>query len=274
MLAKELGRNRVQVYQADDETLARRQNEMHWVVRLQRALDEDRFRLSAQPIARCDQAGTSGEHFELLLRMVDEQGRIVLPGAFLAAAERYDLAPQLDRWVVNRALKWLAADAARLERLELCTINLSGNSLADAGVQQFIIDRVRSSTVPGRKLCFEITETAAIANLATATGFMHALHELGCSFALDDFGSGLSSFAYLRSLPVEYLKIDGRFVRNIAQDSIDLAMVRSIHEIGRVMGKRTVAEFVEDGDILDKVRSLGIDFAQGYEVGRPQLIEE
>jgi EAL domain-containing protein (putative c-di-GMP-specific phosphodiesterase class I) len=206
--------------------------------------------------------------------MEDEQGRMAQPATFLGAAERYDLAVKIDRWVVEEAFAWLARHQAHLARLHLCAINLSGHSLADAEFIDFVIGEFDRTGVAPEKLCFEITETAAIANLANAIRFIARLQALGCRFALDDFGSGLSSFAYLKNLPVDFLKIDGLFVRDTVNDPIDYAMVKCIHEMGRMMGKRTIAEFVETTDILAKVRDIGVDYAQGYGIGRPRPIEE
>jgi len=267
-IAKEQGRNRVHVYHEDDTEVARRSGEMQWVVRLDSALDAGRFRLARQPIVAVE-GGHAGEHFEVLLRMVDERGALVSPGAFLPAAERYGVAPRIDRWVVGHTLERLAADPRALESLYQCSINLSGQSLADASFLDHLEALIRASPVPPGKLCFEITETAAIANMAAAHRFIEALRALGCHFALDDFGSGLSSFAYLKTLPVDLIKIDGMFVKDIAEDPIDLAMVTAISRIGQVMGKRTIAEFVESEAVLERLREIGVDFAQGYHIGRP-----
>ncbi|MCP5149566.1 MAG: EAL domain-containing protein [Ectothiorhodospiraceae bacterium] len=279
-VAKDQGRNRIHLYRPDDVELARRHGEMKWVTRIGRALQEQRFRLAWQPIHATDDAhigapepGARPRWLELLLRMSDDQGRLIPPGAFLPAAERYNIAVRLDRWVVANALEWLAARPDWVDPLEFCTINLSGQSLADDDFLSFVIGLLDDTAFPPEKLCFEVTETAAISDLAGANRFMRALREWGCRFALDDFGSGLSSFAYLKLLPVDFLKIDGLFVRDIADDPIDLAMVRSITDIARVMGKATIAEFVEDARILERVRELGIDFAQGYGLGGPRLLD-
>ena len=271
--AKEQGRNRIHVYHDDDETLGKRRGQMRWVSTINRALEENRFRLHYQPI-RSLSGGEQRPHYELLLRMKDEHGGTAQPSNFLAAAERYDLAVAIDRWVVRAALVWLANHRAHLERLHLCAINLSGHSLADERFIDFVIGEFERTGVPPEKLCFEVTETAAIANLADAVQFMVTLQSLGCRFALDDFGSGLSSFAYLKTLPVDFLKIDGLFVRDAVRDPTDLAMVKSIHEIGKMMGKRTIAESVESAEILEKIGEIGVDYAQGFGVGRPRPIEE
>lgn len=271
--AKDQGRNRVHIYHDDDEDLARRYGEMQWVERINRALEEERFHLYKQPIIPISGSKDEGAYYELLLRMEDEHGHIVPPGAFLPAAERYNLATKLDRWVVQTALRWLTQHQDHLADLYQCSINLSGHSLGDEDFLAFVTRQFRETDVPPDKLCFEVTETAAIANLVSATRFIRSLKELGCRFSLDDFGSGLSSFAYLKNLPVDVLKIDGMFVKDIVSDPIDLAMVRSINEIGQVMGKKTIAEFVEDEGILEKLRETGVDYAQGFCVGVPYPID-
>jgi diguanylate cyclase (GGDEF)-like protein len=271
--AKDRGRNRIHVYTSNDAEMVRRRGEMRWAVQITRALEEERFCLHYQPIARLGRLGDS-THCELLVRMQDESGRLIPPGEFLAAADRYQLSTRLDRWVVGTACKWLAEHQNQCGRLELCAINLSGHTLGDAQALDGIIDDVEQAQLPLEKLCFEVTETAAIANLASATSFIEKLRARGCRFALDDFGSGVSSFAYLKNLPVDFLKIDGAFVRQMLANPVDCAMVRSINEIGHVMGKRTVAEFAENEAIVAELRKLGVDYAQGYGVGRPQPLEQ
>jgi diguanylate cyclase (GGDEF)-like protein/PAS domain S-box-containing protein len=273
-MAKEQGRNRIHIYQADDVDLAQRHGEMQWATRIPRALEEDRFRLSWQPIIPIKDNGDAQEHYELLLRLEDESGCLLSPGAFLASAERFNLASKLDRWVISTALQWLTLQPIRLQQLSLCAINLSGYSLSENTFLAFVMDQLETTRVPPEKLCFEITETVAIANLTNATRFIKALKARGCCFALDDFGSGLSSFAYLKNLPVDFLKIDGMFVKDIVDDPISFAMVKSIHEIGQVMGKQTIAEFVENEQILAKLREIGVNYAQGYFIGQPRLLNE
>lgn len=272
-IAKEQGRNRVHASQGDDAEMARRHGEMQWAARLPQALEQGRLLLYAQRIvplgAQQDEAG----HYEVLLRMRGEGDEVILPQAFLPAAERYGLSPKLDRWVVSAVLGGLAASPRRLENLRLCSINLSGHSLGDDGFLAFVVDQLARTGVPPEKVCFEITETLAIANLSHATQFIKALRSEGCRFALDDFGSGLSSFAYLQNLPVDYLKIDGHFVRDVAGGGVGHAIVKSINEIGHVMGKQTIAEFVEDAATLERLREIGVDYAQGFLLGHPQPIE-
>jgi len=270
--AKDEGRNRIHVYREDDTKFARRQGEMHWVARIQRALEEDRFELYAQPIVSVGGDHRRPVHYEVLVRMQDEHGSMVLPGAFLSAAERYNLSAKLDRWVIRNVFDWLERHHRNLDGLELCSINLSGHSLGEEDLLDLVIGRLDKGSFPSEKICIEITETAAISNLSSATRFIKILKEWGCRFALDDFGSGLSSFAYLKNLPVDYLKIDGIFIKDILDDPIDYAMVKSINDIGHVMGKQTVAEFVDDAVILSALRDIGVDYAQGYAVGEPRHI--
>ncbi len=267
--AKDAGRNRIHIYHEEDVELARRHGEMQWVSRIHEALEEDRLQLWMQTIQPINNPNGGDLHYELLLRMIDKEGKLIPPGAFLPAAERYNLSTRIDRWVVRTILSWLAKHPAHVESLDLCAINLSGHSLSEQDFLTFITRQLDNTHVPPEKLCFEITETAAIANLAAATRFIRVLKEWGCHFALDDFGSGLSSFAYLKNLPVDYLKIDGIFVRDIVDDPIDCAMVKSINEIGQVMGKKTIAEFVETPAILKKLKKIGVDFAQGYTIAKP-----
>lgn len=270
-VAKDAGRNRIHVYAEDDPALAQRYGVMEWVSRIEHALQHDRFVLYGQPIMRLDGQATGGLHFEFLLRMLDDAGTLLSPGLFMPAAERYHLAARIDRWVVSHALQWVAEHQHRIEQ---CSINLSGQSLGDSGFMEFVLQSLATCEVQCDKVFFEITETAAISNLQAARQFIDTLHARGCKFSLDDFGSGLSSFAYLRNLPVDVLKVDGQFVKDIAHDPVSLAMVKSIHEIGCLMGKQTVAEFVETEDILKLLRGLGVHYAQGYAVSYPKPLEQ
>jgi diguanylate cyclase (GGDEF)-like protein len=270
--AKEAGRNRIYSYQEHDIELMRRRREMQWAARINNALEEQRFELFRQTILPLQKKGL-GSHFELLLRMRDENGSLVSPDLFIAAAERYGITPNIDRWVVENALRWLVSEADERERLEMCSINLSGQSLADDEFLPFVIHQFQRSGIDATKICFEITETAAIASYAQASRFINALKEIGCKFALDDFGTGLSSFGYLKNFPVDYLKIDGSFVKEILHDPIDREMVRSINEIGHLTGKETIAEFAENQEIITMLKGMGIDYAQGYGVAEPQRIQ-
>ena len=269
--AKEGGRNRVHFYESGDTELAQRQGEMQWVSRIHQAIEEDRFELFYQTVAPLNpDADARGMHYELLIRLRDEANVLIPPGAFLPAAERYSLMPLLDRWVIQRAFQWLNSHPEHLRELEFCAINLSGNSISDERFLEFLVNQLSIMGIPAEKICFEITETAAIANLVKASHFIAKLKDLGCSFSLDDFGSGMSSFAYLKKLPVDFLKIEGMFVRDIAIDPVDFAMVKSINELGHAMGKRTIAEFVENQEILEKLREIGVDYVQGYGIARPE----
>jgi EAL domain-containing protein (putative c-di-GMP-specific phosphodiesterase class I) len=247
---------------------------MQWVAKIDQALEDERLQLWSQPIVPVITGSGEGESFEFLLRLLDERGETILPEVFLPAAERYGLSTKLDRWIVAEALGWLSRNPTLLERLHLCFINLSGTSLADSEFLDFVRERLEQFQIPPQKICFEVTETAAIANLSKAITFMGALRKQECRFALDDFGSGLSSFAYLKTLPVDYLKIDGAFVKDIVDDEMDLAIVRSINDVGKVMGKWTIAEFVESEAILEKLREIGVDYAQGYVIEHPTPIQE
>ena len=267
-MAKDSGRNRIHVYHPEDTEMLQRHGVMQWVARINKALEENRFCLYAQPIVPLD--GSGDKHYELLLRMVDDDGSIIPPGSFLPAAERYNLIEKLDVWVIKNAFSMLASHPGFTEQIQFLSINLSGPSLTNHSFLEFIMTQLREFNIDASKICFEVTETVAISNLNAAISFISILKEIGCRFALDDFGSGLSSFAYLKNLPVNYLKIDGMFVKDIVDDPIDRAMVKSINDIGHVMGMQTVAEFVENDQIRDMLMALGIDYAQGYGPGKPE----
>ena len=265
--AKDMGRNRVHTYQANDLMLARRDGEMRWIPRIQQALADGRFRLYYQPIFAFNSRTTHRRHGEILLRMLDEQGRIVLPGAFIPAAERYGLMLAIDQWVVSRSLEALSAVAGDAG---VFTINISGQSLGATEFLEFVTERIRDTEVAPDQLCFEITETAAASELGHVLRFIDALKRVGCRFALDDFGTGLSSFSYLKTLPVDYLKIDGAFIRELASDDIDNAMVEAVNRIGHKMGLSTIAEGVESDAISKKLQEIGVDYGQGYGLAKPQ----
>ena len=272
-LAKDKGRNRVQVYLPEDSEVTLRRGEMEWVNRIHRALAEDRLCLYAQPmLAMHAQAGDAAHH-ELLVRLMDEHGELIPAIEFIPAAERYHLMPTIDRWVIRSAFRVLAERLGTGEASPTATyaINVSGASIGDDQFLDFVRENFARFRIPHSMLCFEITETTAVTSLSRAAQFIDALREPGCRFALDDFGVGVSSFAYLKRLPVDFLKIDGSFVRNMLQDPVDSAMVEAIHRIGRVMGKQTIAESVETPATLDAVRRAGIDFAQGYAIAMPSL---
>ncbi len=272
--AKDKGRNRVHVYSADDQEIARRYSDMQWAAKIRQGLEEGRFLLYRQQILSL-QGAPDERRYEYLLRLRDESGAIIAPGAFIPAAEHYNLMPQLDRWVVKMVFTRLASrHGPDWEKRGVCFINLSGNSLSDESFFPFIRTQLRRYGVPPSCICFEITETAAIANLGRAIDFIKEIRELGCQFALDDFGSGLSSFSYLKAIPVDYLKIDGSFVRNMLEEPMDCAIVEAINRIGQVAGIRTVAEFVENDAIQRRLEQIGVDFAQGYGISLPLPVDD
>lgn len=273
LVAKQAGRNRVHAVQNNDHQIVRHRGEMEWVGRIKDALEHDRFQLFSQTIVPIDAVSGEPGHLEVLIRMLDADGNLVLPGAFIPAAERYGLMSAIDTWVFEHAVRWLRMQSMYMP-LPRLMINLSGQSLCDQHFLPFVLETLKTSRVSTQSICFEITETAAIANLAKAKEFISTLKRRGCRFALDDFGSGLSSFSYLKELPVDYLKIDGAFVKDMVDDPIDYAMVKSINEIGHVMGKKTIAEFVETDAVFQKLRELGVDFAQGFGIARPQPLEQ
>ncbi|EED67303.1 EAL domain-containing protein [Comamonas testosteroni] len=271
--AKERGRNKVFFYKAEDGIYSRYVSEMEWATRIRTALDEERFCLYAQSIAPLQHSKSGkhgGMHFEVLLRLRDENGQILAPGHFIPAAERYGLMPSLDRWVISKTLQTLAQQPGHAKLVETCAINLSGPSLDDDGLLEFVKEQLQLHAIAAQKLCFEITETSAIGNLSNATRLIQALRALGCRFALDDFGVGMSSLTYLKQLPVDYLKIDGGFVRDMLKDKGDHAMVEMINRIGQTLGKKTVAEFVESREIAEELMSMGVDYVQGYAIARPK----
>ena len=266
--AKDMGRNQVHFYRDSDASL--RHEEMKWVSKITSAVEEDRFELFFQPIIGIGaQNGARRRHYELLLRMRNEEGDLVGPDQFIPAAERYNLMSTLDRWVIHEALSELADRSSNGEARYTIAINLSGTSLSEDRFLDFVIDELKKQDLPAGAICFEITETAAISNLSRVVHFMQTLKKLGCKFSLDDFGSGLSSFTYLKNLPVDYLKIDGQFISNVAEDNVDESMVKAIHEVGNAMGIETIAERVESKQVLEKLGSLGVEFAQGYYIARP-----
>ncbi|HSI41497.1 MAG TPA: EAL domain-containing protein [Xanthobacteraceae bacterium] len=271
-IAKEKGCNRVQMYSYGDDDLLRRSGEMNWVQRIQQALDEDRFVLYAQKFVSLRPDEQDGRlQTELLIRLRGEDGELIHPQQFIPAAERFGLMPRIDRWVVRTAFELIARRLADplAAPLALCAINLSGASINDDSFLDFVRGQFAAHGVPPSLVCFEITETSAIANLASAANLVVALRDIGCTFALDDFGTGMASFAYLKHLPVAFVKIDGGFVKDMLVDRVDRAMVEMINHIGHVMGKRTIAEFVESDALLEVLREIGVDCAQGYAVERP-----
>ena len=272
--AKEHGRDRVQVYDLENLSMIRRHDDMNLVAEIQRALDTDTFVLTAQPIvclAECEET----TRYEVLLRMHRSDGERIPTDAFLSAAERYQMMPQIDRWVVSNTLKRLAEDMAVLDGVgtRFC-INLSGQSLSDDEMLDFILEELESSGVPVSMVGFEITESAAVFNLQKAQRFIQVLHDKGCKISLDDFGAGLSSFAYLKNFEVDTLKIDGSFIRDITDNRISESMVAAITQVAKVMGLETVAEYVETSEIRNLIAELGVNYAQGHSVGKPAPLEE
>jgi diguanylate cyclase (GGDEF)-like protein/PAS domain S-box-containing protein len=272
-VAKDLGRNRIHVYEEGDA--AERHQEMQWVARINRALEEERFELYYQPIVPIGAAEQEHwPHYELLLRMRDEKGELVAPTAFIPAAERYNLMPGLDRWVLSHTLETLAYKGAPGTKPYTLAINLSGTTLNDARFLDFVLDELTAAAVVPGAICFEITETAAIANLDRVISFMRALKGRGCRFSLDDFGTGLSSLTYLKNLPVDYVKIDGQFVRNVLRDGADECVVESIARMARAFKIHAIAERVESRDVMKRLGELGVSFAQGYFIAVPQPVSE
>jgi diguanylate cyclase (GGDEF)-like protein/PAS domain S-box-containing protein len=269
--AKDMGRNQVHLYEDSDAGM--RHEEMKWVSRISSAFDDERFELFFQPIIGIgSNSDQSRGHYELLLRMRDEAGQLVGPDQFIPSAERYNLMSKLDRWVIHEALSKLADRNKDGEARFTIAINLSGTSLSEDRFIDDVIEEVTRQALPPGAVCFEITETAAISNLSRVVHFMQSLKKLGCKFSLDDFGSGLSSFTYLKNLPVDYLKIDGQFISNVADNYVDESMVRAISQVGRAMGIETIAERVETKKVLEKLGTIGIEFAQGYYIARPATV--
>lgn len=269
--AKDAGRNRVHIHEPDDNEVKLRWGQMQWASKIQEAIDQDRLRLFFQEIAPIkDELDDGHRHYEIFVRMLDKDGSIVPPGAFIPAAERYDLMTSIDKWVVKNALSWMGSN----NQADILSINLSGASINNQEFLDTIKEQIEHYEVNPSLVCFEVTETAAINDMVKAKHFIDELKQLGCKFSLDDFGSGLSSFGYLKALPVDYLKIDGMFVRDIVHDKFDQAMVESINSIGQLMGLKTIAEFVENEEIIKKLKRIGVDYVQGYHIGKPAPLEE
>lgn len=269
--AKDMGRNRVHIYEPTDAELLQRHGEMHWATLITQALEQNRFVLYAQPIREISDTGRNNRHWEILLRIKDKDDKIIPPNTFIPAAERYNKMLSIDRWVVRNVFSAIADGGFTVESgsERVIAINLSGASLGDDSMLDYILATSKELGISLHEICFEITETVAISNLTKATHFIHELKAQGCRFSLDDFGSGLSSFGYLKNLPVDYIKIDGGFVKDMAVDPIDRAMVEAINEIGHVMQIQTIAEWVENEETLNLLKQIGVNFAQGYHTGKP-----
>lgn len=270
-IAKEQGRNRVHVLRGDTE-IAKKHSEMLWVTRIRQAIEENRLKLYCQQIVPLIPVKNEA-HYEILLRMLDEDGNIVMPGVFMPPAERYNVMPAIDKWVISNLFKLIQQTDLQGQHA-FYAINLSGQSLMDESLLDFVLAEIRLKNIDPTCLCFEVTETVAISQMAMAQRFINALRTQGCKFSLDDFGSGMSSYSYLKSLHVDYLKIDGSLVLDIAHDPVDYTMVESIHRIGHAMGIKTIAEFVENEATLASLRTIGVDYAQGYLLHRPVPMDE
>lgn len=273
--AKDRGRNRVEVYQNTDISLVRRYQDVNIVPNLRMAMNEGRLRLDAQLIQPLQPGSEASWHFELLLRMIDDEGRSIGPERFLSAAIRYQFMPTIDRWVIGNAIELLRTQASLLADAPVVfTVNLSGQSIGEHGFVDFLVESIQGSGLNPRLFCFELTESAAVGNLANAEGVMRRVRSLGCGVALDDFGTGLSSLAYLRSLPIDMLKIDGSFIRDILRDGRAESMVEAIAHLARAMKLTTVAEYVETDEIRMRVAGLGVDYGQGFAIARPMPLAE
>ncbi|MGH8207928.1 MAG: putative bifunctional diguanylate cyclase/phosphodiesterase [Steroidobacteraceae bacterium] len=271
--ANDRGRNRVEVYQEADESIVRRFSDISLITDLRAAVAEQRLRLNAQFIMPLTGRGTA--HFEILLRMIDQKGTVIGPDHFMSAAQRYQLMPTIDRWVIGRAIEMLKPHSALLDAgSTVFTINFSGQSLQDPDFSEHVAKLIEESGINPAALCFELTESAAIGNLARAETLMRRLRKLGCNVALDDFGTGLSSLAYLRTLPIGMLKIDGSFVRDVLKDPRAESMVQTIAQLARAMSLTTVAEYVETDEIRARVTALGVDYGQGFAIARPEPLAE
>jgi len=272
--AKDHGRDRIEVYNDQNLSIIRRHDDMQLVTRIQQALDGDEFELLAQPITSLKDKNAR-PRFEILLRMRDNDGENIPTSAFFSAAERYKLMPQIDRWVVSTTIAKLAANSAIADGESAnFSINLSGQSLSDDEILEFIEEELQDSGLSAETLCFEVTESAAVSNLKKAQSFIDALRARGCKISLDDFGAGLSSFAYLKNFNVDTLKIDGSFIRDITDNRISESMVAAITQVAKVMELETVAEYVESNKTRKLIEKLGVDYAQGHAVGKPVPIEE
>lgn len=271
-LVKEKGKNAVRLYQPNDKELIAHHDQIIWASRIKSSLDDEQFELFAQAITPLSDPYGKPNHYEILVRLRDENGNIVSPGVFIPAAERYNLMPLLDRWVLKTTLEQLRKfNNEDSQRKVSVSINISGQSLSEDSFLQYAYSEISKSGIDTHRICLEITETAAVGNLDQALKFIETLREIGCLFALDDFGSGMSSFGYLKNLPVDYLKLDGIFIKDITQNEVDQVMVKSIHYVAQAMGLKTIAEYVEDESVLIAVRELGIDYAQGYGIDKPGL---
>ncbi len=270
--AKDAGRNRAHVFEENDVDLSQRRGEMSWVPKLHAALESSDLVLFGQTIAPTADLNSISDHVEILVRMVEKNGNTIPPGAFLPAAERYGIMPKIDRWVISNTLLWMQEQFDNGKSVPVCSINVSAISMSDHKFRDYLLAQLTATGFPTERICFEMTETAAVSNLRSAVEFMSSVKSAGCQFALDDFGSGMSSYNYLRNLPVDFVKIDGAFVSPLLTDETCVVMVKAIGDIARVMGIKSIAEFVENDEIRKKLGELGIDYVQGYGVGKPQQL--
>ncbi len=274
-IAKEKGRNRIHIYSDEDSDVQHHQSQMEWITVINNALDNDQFVLFYQLIVPVN-TNPDGDplHYEILLRMKDAENNIIGPDTFIPSAERYNLMTNIDRWVIKSYFRWLSQNKAHMKELSLCSINLSGTSIADPSFKDTVQALFVEFLIPHHKICFEITESIAIINLSATLDFIGLFKDLGCQFSLDDFGTGFSSYGYLKNLPVDLVKIDGSFVKDLMIDSIDRAMVNSINEVAKAIGMKTVAEFVESEAIYKELKEIGVDYAQGYGLHRPSPLSQ
>jgi diguanylate cyclase (GGDEF)-like protein len=278
-VAKEMGGNRIQLYSSSHAGLSQRRKAMKWATEIDRILDEDTLYLRCQRIMPIDTGAdaSSGlkDHYEILLGVWDLNGGEISTPEFIEAAERYKRMPDVDRWVIKNAFRWITDNHQSLaDRIDMFSINLSGRSLNDESFLGFLLEQIKNSGVPVNKITFEVTETTGVANISDAVDFIGTVKETGCLFSLDDFGTGMSSYAYLKNLPVDYLKIDGAFVKDMVNNPSDYAVAKSICEIGHFMGKKVIAEFVENDEILAMLKELGVDYAQGYGIEKPCMLTD
>ncbi len=276
-VAKDEGGKKITVYNDDENLFVKRRGEMQWITRLTKALEEHQFELFFQPIEPMKEINTKFKKCELLIRMKNGEGGYIPPDEFLPSAERYKLMPAIDRWVIANAFlnhKHLSDKVGKKNNNYMFSVNLSPDFLAEEDSLDYIIFKFEEYEIDPKNICFEITETTAIGNMQAATDFIHKLKDIGCMFALDDFGSGFSSFNYLKNLPVDFLKIDGIFVKDMDEDSVNRAMVKAINGLGQVIGLRTIAEFVRNSAIIEHLKEIGVDYIQGYEIGKPEPISK
>jgi len=271
--AKEQGRNQVHKYNKNDESMQRYQRELDWVSSINNALEEGRFELFYQSLRPLTKT-SDGHYYEVLLRLREKDGKLVEPANFLPTAERFEMNVNVDKWVVTNTFKWLSENPEHLGELRRCSINLNCHSLADRDFTLFVLNAFETFNIPYEKICFEVIESVAIIRMEDTLAFMRTFNRLGCSFALDDFGSGFSSYNYLKSLPVSQVKIDGMFIKDMLNDTVDTAMVASINDVAKAMGMQTVGEFVENEGTMAQLGKMGVDFAQGFGVAKPTPLKE